>query len=58
MLNLVNQNKQQARKYTAILQVMTTWRSYIFATNPKVRWHHINLFGYLNTYAFIKYTRE
>ena len=24
MLNLVNQNKQHARKHTAILQVMTT----------------------------------
>ena len=32
MLNLVNQNKQHARKHTAILQVMTTWRSYNFAT--------------------------
>ena len=36
MLNLLNQNKQHARKHTAILQVMTTWRSYIFATYPKV----------------------
>ena len=36
MLNLVNQNKQRARKHIAISQVMTTWRSYIFATYPKV----------------------
>ena len=36
MLNLVNQNKQHARKDTAILQVMTTWGSYIFATYAKV----------------------
>ena len=36
MLNSVNQNKQQARKHTAILQVMTTSRSYIFATYAKV----------------------
>ena len=58
MLNLVNQNKQNARKNTAILQVMTKWRSYIFVTYLKVTWYHINLFGYINTYAFIKYTRE
>ena len=58
MLNLVNQNKQHARKHTLILQVMTTWRSYIFATYPKVTWYHINLFGYINTYTFIKYTRQ
>ena len=36
MLSLVNQNRQNARKHTAILQVMTTSRSYIFATYPKV----------------------
>ena len=36
MLNLVNQSKQDAKKDTAILQVMTTWRSYIFAGYPKV----------------------
>ena len=54
MLNLVNQNKEQARKHTAILQVMTTSKSYIFATYPKVTWYHLNLFGYINTYAFIK----
>ena len=36
ILNLVNQNKEQARKHTAILQVMTTSKSYIFATYPKV----------------------
>ena len=57
MLNLVNQNKQHA-KHIAILQVMTKWRSYIFATYPKVTWYQINLFGYINTYTFIKYTTE
>ena len=36
MLHLVNQMKQNARKHAAILQVMTTCRSYIFATYPKV----------------------
>ena len=36
MLNLVNQNKQHARKRTAILQVMTKWKTFIFATYPKV----------------------
>ena len=58
MLNLVNQNKQHARRDTAILQVMTRWRSYIFATYPKVTWYRINFFGYINTYNFIKYTRQ
>ena len=48
MLNLVNQNKQHARNHTAILQVTTTWRNYIFATYPKVTWYHINLFGYIS----------
>ena len=48
MLSLVNQNKQHARKYTTILKIMTTWRSYIFATNPKVTWYHLNLFGCIN----------
>ena len=33
MLSLVNQNNH-AKKHTAVLQVMTTWRSYIFATYP------------------------
>ena len=41
MVSLVNQNKQHARKHTAILQVMTTWRSYIFAPYPRVIWYHI-----------------
>ena len=36
MLNLVNQNKQHTRKHTSNLQVMTTCRSYMFATYPKV----------------------
>ena len=36
MPNLVNQNKQYARNHTAILQVMTMWRSNIFAAYPKV----------------------
>ena len=36
MLNLVNQSKQHAWKHTVILQVMTMWRNYIFATYPKV----------------------
>ena len=58
MLSLVNQNKQHSRKHTAILQVMTTWGSYIFAPYPKVTSNQINLFGYINTYTFIKYTRE
>ena len=58
MLNLVNQNKQHARKRTAILQVMTMWKIFIFATYPKVTQYHINLFGYINTYTFTKYTRE
>ena len=49
MLSLVNQNKLQARKHTAILQVMTKWRSYIFATYLKVTWYPIYLFGYINT---------
>ena len=49
MLSLVNQNRQHARKHTAILQVMTTSRSYIFATYPKVTWYQINLVGYINT---------
>ena len=35
MLNLVNQNKQHVIRHIVILQVMTTWRSYIFATYPK-----------------------
>ena len=47
MLSLVNQNKQHATKHTAILDVMPTWRSYIFATYPKVTWHHINLLTYI-----------
>ena len=47
--NLLNQDKHHARNYTAILQVITTSRSYIFATHPKVTWYHINLFGYINT---------
>ena len=54
MLNLVNLKKQHARKHAAILQVMTTWRSYIFISYPKVT-YNINLFGYINTYTFIKY---
>ena len=53
MLNLVDQMKQHARKHAVILQVMTTCRSYIFATYPKVTWYHINLFGYIKTYTFI-----
>ena len=52
------QNKQHAMKSTAILQVMPTWRGYIFATYTKVIWYHINIFGYINTYLFIKHTRE
>ena len=36
MLNSVNQNREHARKHTAILQVMITWRNYINATYPKV----------------------
>ena len=58
MQSLLNQNKQHERKHTAILQVMTTLRSYIFATYPKVTWYHMNLFGYINTYTFLKYTTE
>ena len=58
MLNLVSQYKHHARKHTAILQVMTTWRSYIFATFPKVAHYHINPFGYIHTYTFMEYTRE
>ena len=58
MLSLVDQNKQHARNHTAILQVMTTWRSYIFATYPKVTWYDIIFFGYINSYTFIKYARE
>ena len=58
MVSLVNQNKQHARKHAAILQVMTTWRSYIFATYPKATWYRVNLFGYINTYTFIKYIRK
>ena len=58
MLSLVNQNKQHARKHTAILQVMTTWRSYISAPYPKITSYQIKLSGYINTYSFIKYTRE
>ena len=58
MLSLVDQNKQDATNHTAILQVMTTWRSYIFATYPKVTWYDIIFFGYINTYTFIKYARE
>ena len=57
MLNLVNQNKQHARKHTAILQDLITWRSYVFATHPKVTWHHIKD-RYINTYTFIKYIKE
>ena len=37
MLNLINENKKHARKDTAILQVMTTWRSYFFTTYPTVK---------------------
>ena len=55
MINFVNQNKYHARKHTAILQVITTWRRYIFATYPKVAQHHINLFGYIYTYTFMKH---
>ena len=58
MINLVNQNKHHARKCTAILQVTTTLRSYIFVTYPKVPQRHINLFRYINTYTFIICTRE
>ena len=58
ILNLLNQNKQHARKQSTILQAMTKWRSYIFATYSRVTWCHINLFGYINTYTFVKYTRE
>ena len=36
MLNLVNQNKPPARKHAVILSVITMWRSYNFATYPKV----------------------
>ena len=56
MLNLVNQNKHHTRKHPAILQVMTTWRSYIFATYPKVI-YHINLFGYQYLYFYKIYKR-
>ena len=45
MLNLVNQNKQHVRKHAAILQVMTTWRTYISDLYPKVTSYHINFFG-------------
>ena len=45
MLNLVNENKQHVRKHTAISQVMTTERSYIFAQYQKAIYYHINLFG-------------
>ena len=58
MLNLNNQNKQHRRKHTAILQEMTTWGSYIFATYPTVTKNHIKVFGYINTYTFIKYRTE
>ena len=58
MINLDNQNEHHARKHNAVLQVMATWRSYIFATYPNVAQHHINLFGYINTYTFNKCTRE
>ena len=58
MINLVNQNKYHAMKHTAILHVMTTRRSYIFATYPKFVQHPINLFGYINTYTFTKCTGE
>ena len=37
MLSLVNQNKQHAKKHTAIIQAMTTSRNYIFATYSKVK---------------------
>ena len=43
MLNLARTGKREhARKYTAILQVMSMWKNYIFAE------YHINLFGYIN----------
>ena len=48
MLSLINENKQHSRKQNAILQVMSMWRSHIFATYPKVTWYHINLVGYIN----------
>ena len=57
MLSLVNQNNH-AKKHTAVLQVMTTWRSYIFATYPWVTWYYINLCGYISTYTFITYTKN
>ena len=41
MLNSVDQNKQHARKYAAILLVKTTWRSYIFVSYAKVNVHDI-----------------
>ena len=50
MINLVNQNKHHARKYTAILQKMTMWKCYILTTYPKVAQHDINLFAYINTF--------
>ena len=53
MLNLVSQSKHHARKHTAILQI-----SYIFARYPKVAQNYISLSGHINTYSFIKYTRE
>ena len=58
MLNLVSENKHHARKVTAILQVMTTWSSYIFAPYPKVEQYYINFFEYVNTYTFMKCTIE
>ena len=58
MINLVNQNKHDAKRHTAILQVMTTWKSYIFVTYPKVEQHHINFFGYIITYTFMECKRE
>ena len=54
LLNLVSQNKHHAKKCTAILQVMARWRSYIFATYSKIAQYHINLFGYINTYTFMR----
>ena len=58
MKKLVNQNKHHAQKHIAILQLMTTWRSYIFGKYPKVAQCHINLSGCINIYTLMECTRE
>ena len=58
MFYLVIQNKYDTRKLTAIFQVITTLRSCIITSYPKVVQDHAYHFGYVNIYTFMICTRE